>query len=416
MMHNIKLFSFRSFFSLLFFSAAVFFVGPGAVFAESVYEVTGWGWGADDNSIQGFCTSPCADLGGLGWVSFSNKTDMTAIPYGVFIDGTTGDFSGYAWSPNIGWIAFSAFDMKKCSSNPGDSCIVPSPKANVNIITDPTTGAITGGTGIVTGWARACSVFVSACSGAIRPDLERGGWDGWISLQGISSPPSRQPYGLRLNMVGLATTTLKFQGPINTGVFAGTTLCASCYAWGGSFSGASGFGWGINVGGLKVSLVNNILPPLLSFWADETTLVSGQTTNLYWVTSSNVTSCNATSTPFDSDWSGMKLPSSQVQFQPIGPLTSSEEYTLQCTGPSGTTPLRTVNITLTSSVSVNGACGSAAGVLSRLMPETNLCSAGTAGSVKQKGSDWEWTCNGTNGGDSADCTAPMKRSFQFIQF
>lgn len=386
-MFNTLTLSLRAFFSLIF-ASAFFFFGAGSVFAAT-YEVTGWGWSADDNATQGFC--PCPNSGGLGWISFSNKSDNSAIPYGVLIDSTTGDFSGYAWSPNVGWITFNSFEMQKCSTNAGDTCPSVSPNAHVDITAD-SLGVITGGTGIVIGWARSCAVFVSGCTGAIRAGSQTGLWDGWISLSGAS-------YGLKLDVAAM-----KFMGPTSI------PPCPTCYAWDGNNVSKTGFGWGINLANLNVSLAGN--SPLLSFWADQTMLASGQSTMLHWVTSSNVTSCTASGS-----WTGPKLASSVVQSQSTGPLVSSQEYNLQCRDAAGnTTPLQTVSIGIASaSVSVNGGCGAANGVSSQLAPSTNLCSSGDATSPVQVGDLWQWTCAGANGGTVAACFAPKRRSFHIIE-
>lgn len=397
----------RAFFSAIFaFSAfcSVFFLGANFASATT-YEITGWGWAADDNISQGFGAS----LAGLGWISFSNKSDSTAIPYGVFIDAATGNFSGYAWSPNAGWVTFNAIEMQKCSINPGDTCPPgPPPSAHINIVSSPITGAITGGTGKVTGWARACAVFVTGCSGAVRPDSQTGTWDGWISLSGAT-------YGLELDTA--MAPPLKFKGPLTTGFFLDTPLCGTCYAWGGGVAGNdTGFGWGMNLGGLNVSLVTASLSPLLSFWADQTMVASGQSTNLHWITSSNIVSCAAASTPVSPIWSGPKPPASTMRSQATGAIVGAQTYTLQCQDSVGnTTPLRTIDITpIPVPVSVNGACGLANGVPSRSMPAANLCSAGNASLVTQVGDTWQWSCNGINGGTNASCSAIKKKAVRII--
>ena len=55
---------------------------------------------------------------------------------------------------------------------------------------------------------------------------------------------------------------------------------------------------------------------------------------------------------------------------------------------------------------VNGACGSAHGLPSMSAPAANLCSAGTTSTVTGSG-PWEWTCQGSNGGSTARCSAPV---------
>lgn len=404
---------FRAFLSLIF-AFAVFFFGASSASAAS-YEITGWGWGADNNIIQGYGPT----VAGLGWISFSNKSDGTAIPYGVFVNTATGDFSGYAWSSNAGWVTFNAAEMQKCSTNPGDNCVVtgPSPKAHLNTTFNPITGAITGGTGNVTGWARACSVFVSGCSGTVRPDNQTGTWDGWISLSGT---------GYGLNAMTLSPTTMKFLGPTSA------PPCPSCFAWGGGTGSDTGFGWGINLGGLDVSLVPNSVPPLLSFWADQTTLVGSQTTLLHWITGGpGLVGCTAGGT--DIGWSGPKLTAPTVRSQSIGPLASSKTYTLQCFGPDGVsstgipppptddTIARTLDIAfIPTLVPVDGVCGPATNFPSRSVPTVNLCSSGTPSAVTKDTSvtpnQWKWDCLGSNGGTNVSCSTDVKKAFRIIQF
>jgi hypothetical protein len=55
----------------------------------------------------------------------------------------------------------------------------------------------------------------------------------------------------------------------------------------------------------------------------------------------------------------------------------------------------------------NGACGSAANQASATAPAANLCSVGTAGAVNVLGTNWGWSCSGTNGGNANSCTAPF---------
>lgn len=402
-----------------------FFVFGTNLASAATYEIIGNGWSSDNSSGPiGGCSIPPCVAGGLGWVSFSNKTDGTAIPYGVFIDSATGDFSGYAWSSNIGWITFNAFEMQKCSTNriqpniignpdSPDNCIDASPKkAQVNITTD-TSGKIIGGTGLVTGWARACSIFVSGCSGAVRPDNQTGTWDGWIRLSGVTT--SGTSYGMRLD-----TALLKFRGPvcISPCTPPSPPLCSTCYAWSGSNAADdSGFGWGINMGGLGINIiVSGSLSPLLSFWADQTTITSGQSIDLHWITSSNVVSCTASGA-----WSGSKPVAITIKSQSVSPTVSSA-YTLECFDSLGnTTGPRTVNITVTAvAVPTAGICGSANGVPSRSAPVTNLCSAGNPSAVIKDTTttpnQWKWNCFGINGGASVSCSSDVKKAFRIIQF
>jgi hypothetical protein len=64
-----------------------------------------------------------------------------------------------------------------------------------------------------------------------------------------------------------------------------------------------------------------------------------------------------------------------------------------------------LNIVLTSSAPVNGACGTANGGTFPYQPNTtDLCSAGTPSAVSGNG-PWSWSCLGSNGGTTATCSA-----------
>ena len=52
---------------------------------------------------------------------------------------------------------------------------------------------------------------------------------------------------------------------------------------------------------------------------------------------------------------------------------------------------------------VDGACGSASGTASASAPAANLCSTGTATGITGTGGQWQWGCQGSNGGTN---TAP----------
>lgn len=88
-----------------------------------------------------------------------------------------GRLTGYAWSSAIGWIKFDPDQTPPGEAGPNPARI------NVN-------------TGEVTGWIRACSVFVdqsaTGCQGALKSNDERGGWDGWIRMS--QGPNYASPY------------------------------------------------------------------------------------------------------------------------------------------------------------------------------------------------------------------------------
>jgi hypothetical protein len=145
--------------------------------------VSGWAWSENigwisfnSTNCQGSANCLCPSLGGAGCPNpsypCSNSSCADLKTYGVIIDPSTGDFSGHAWSENIGWISFNSADLAGC---PSGTC-----KARLD--TTPT-GSVCDGTGVICGWARALSYG--------------GGWDGWIRLRGDEkiSPLKLRPIG-----------------------------------------------------------------------------------------------------------------------------------------------------------------------------------------------------------------------------
>ena len=155
---NIKIFLLVLILGILFFS---FFQDTQKIKAGGEHNVSGWAWAEN-----------------VGWISFNStncdadedgSSDGTAgcplvgepvANYGVNIATTTGIFSGYAWSENVGWISFNESELSGCPTStcrawvdlscPGDQCLV-------------------------YGWAKAL----------VGGTPESGGWDGWIKLRGF---------------------------------------------------------------------------------------------------------------------------------------------------------------------------------------------------------------------------------------
>jgi len=156
---------FLLFIIVLFFSI----LGSGSMQASG--NIFGWAWTEN-----------------IGWISFNNLGYGTCpgancIPagggsynYGVNIE-TNGNLIGYAWSENIGWIKFDSLGTSYPTT--------PSYSACLDL---PSSGQACDGAGnyTVTGWARACSVFASGCSGTLNSSSINGGWDGWIKMNDIS--------------------------------------------------------------------------------------------------------------------------------------------------------------------------------------------------------------------------------------
>lgn len=126
----------------------------------------------------------------IGWISF-NCTDRGICGtsnYGVNINSSTGDFSGYAWAgggvdaagnpvPTLGWISFNRADTGNPLAAPynGGS----GPIANFDFATKR-----------VRGWARALA--------------NGGGWDGWIKLGDDSGAWPAGGSGSQVNIPAIA--------------------------------------------------------------------------------------------------------------------------------------------------------------------------------------------------------------------
>jgi prepilin-type N-terminal cleavage/methylation domain-containing protein len=80
----------------------------------------------------------------------------------------------------------------------------------------------------------------------------------------------------------------------------------------------------------------------------------------------------------------------------------SGPWTWSCAGASGGT---TASCS-TGGVPANGTCGSSNGANLSSIPSTNLCTNGTPSTVSGSG-PWTWTCNGTNTGTNANCSANL---------
>lgn len=163
-------------------------------------------------ALTGYAWANTGDAGeGLGWISLSctdggpTRNNICATSnYGVMIAADM-TLSGFAWSDHVGWISFESL-----SGCPSGTC-------GARIISD-------GGTGYeMSGWARACTVFASGCSGALKADSERGGWDGWISLNCANdSSCGTSDYTIRISSSGNVAS-----GASDTGSFAWGDTVAS---------------------------------------------------------------------------------------------------------------------------------------------------------------------------------------------
>jgi len=129
----------KKYFFLIIFSLFIASGVSAAVCAD--HDFSGYAWSSN-----------------IGWISFSCPVVDSGIDYGVDLDEGTGLISGYGWSSNIGWISFESGDLSGC----------PSGACEARLDAD---------TGNIDGWARALAPVG-------QPESETGGFDGWISLSG----------------------------------------------------------------------------------------------------------------------------------------------------------------------------------------------------------------------------------------
>ena len=154
---------FATLFTGILFVFSVFFFSGAFLSADT--SVYGWLWGGSDDGA-GINT-------GIGWISMSNTTDGSAISYGVSIPADDGNLLGYAYSENMGYIAFDNMTgyLTGC---PSGTCAAYRESDTIK------------------GWAR----FVGIADAGVNA----GGNEGWIHLSGTAQDSS--PYGVTINPDG----------------------------------------------------------------------------------------------------------------------------------------------------------------------------------------------------------------------
>ncbi len=179
--------------ALVLYSPRVFPVPPADA-QNNTPNMSGWAWSSNIGWISVNCanTSSCAANGGHDW-------GLTMNPE----VGGERAIVGYAWNEKIGWIKFDP-----------EPAPAPDPAYPTSDNTLAKKTFLRTSDNRVLGWARACNVFATGCSGALKSDADRGGWDGWISIgrtdsQNVAAGSINQnPYGVRVttNTSGSETT------------------------------------------------------------------------------------------------------------------------------------------------------------------------------------------------------------------
>lgn len=217
----------------------------------------------------------------------------------------------------------------------------------------------------------------------------------WGVNQDVSGNLSGYAWSETLGWINFSPTHGGVNINLLTGAFSG-------YAW------AERFGW-INF--------NNSSPAYYVSYASfpgaptgvSATAGNGQATVTFTAPASNggspITGYTVTSNPGNIAASGSGSPITVIG------LTNGSTYTFTVTasnavgpGPSSQPPSNSVTPT-TPGNTINGSCGTSNNVYFFLTPASNLCSSGNASNVSSNVS-WNWTCNGSNGGSTASCSAP----------
>ncbi|MEK9131755.1 MAG: MBG domain-containing protein [Patescibacteria group bacterium] len=224
-------------------------------------DFTGWAWSSN-----------------IGWISFNAiNTDSGGGTYKVVLDNATRELSGYAWSSNIGWITFNKNQLGGC----------PSGECSAKVVDNK-----------MIGWARACSaMFQFMCGlGALTADetSRLGGFTGWVSLD------------------SKAGESVSYGPQIVDGRLSG-------FAWGDRVFGWISFDW--------LDQLQNPIKPNVTVTLSDTAVVSGDTTTISWEVS-GATSCTASG-----GWVGSKSIYGGTEVS--GNITANTTFFLNCVGPGG---------------------------------------------------------------------------------
>lgn len=139
-----------------------------------------------------------------------------AVGYGANLDPATGQFSGWAWSENTGWIYFGPDHDFTADGYPQYGNVASSSAPYENLSIDPATGKP---------YVRKAWAYYDSASGQVRgwAKILSLGNDGWVNM-GDDSVPTWAGKGVKLTING---SQLDFSG----------------WAWNSGASGQVGLGW-----------------------------------------------------------------------------------------------------------------------------------------------------------------------------
>lgn len=247
--------------TLVVFLVAAFFVSDSRVSGVTTKKyLTGYAWSSN-----------------IGWISFSGSSPQYHVYINNYDPSVPSYLSGYAWSSNIGWINFGCGQVDPRTGNTAQTKLCSEDNTGGSAPAYPSGGEVSSGPVLtpdnkLKGWIRACAVFESGCDGPLKSDFSRGGWDGWISLSGLTTGGA--PYGV---------------------IFTPATNKFSNFAWGGgnySLDGVSNTspqfpGWiSFSGTGYAVSMLDS-LPNLTTVSCVHNPDVIGVGTTASWTASIN---------------------------------------------------------------------------------------------------------------------------------
>lgn len=290
-------------------------------------ELTGWAWSSN-----------------IGWIAFNCAVESPPCPngdtpagYAVRVDSTTGILSGWAWTQNAGWIVFNQGAGASLAPNNLSGC--------PSYASDPTSckavllPADANGIRQLTGWARAVQA-----SG-------NGGWDGFISLspKGTTVTPNDllpSTYNATANCLQ-ASPPAGCYGPrmkVSDGTFSG-------FAWGGETIGWIDFGTFGATPAKPVTLVTADNALTASVVPQKIGILPGDSVVIDWATNA-VGTCTRTSNPSIAAWNvaSVTVPpgsGSITVTPPSTPDPKTYDFTLACSDSTRG------NVTKTGSVTVD---------------------------------------------------------------
>jgi hypothetical protein len=306
-------------------------------------------------------TSSYAAVGDVtGSISSNTVGDFNLS--GVNFDPVTGVTSGYANSTLLGKLTFNSAEVVSNNDCPGggSSC---GPSVTWN----------SDGSGSMNGYIRACAVFVTGCSGTLKPSYMTGGWDGFIRLWDGSSTT----WGVKI---------LKPASP------SSTTRAVSGNAWGSDVVGWATFSGTMSAPALGVLTVSaSTTTPGIISPASSGSLSSATTGGVAPITF-------AWTNPTKPSGSAPVFSSATAQNPSVSNMTVAGTYgfTVTARDVNGQTATDSVNIVVCSAGSTwNGTSCSAAS------PIAVTLSASPAGGNSPLSSTLTWTTTGT----PTSCTA-----------